>query len=42
MVVLNYALVGLVTSAVVKFVDNIAKTFAAAAAMFLVAISQIW
>jgi len=37
-IVVNYALVGLATSFVLKYLDNIAKTFAAAASMFLVAI----
>ena len=34
--VLNYAFVGIATSAVVKYLDNMTKTFAANAAMFVV------
>mmetsp|Transcript_20693 Transcript_20693/g.39327 ORF Transcript_20693/g.39327 Transcript_20693/m.39327 type:complete len:334 (-) Transcript_20693:458-1459(-) len=39
--VLNYAFVGIATSAVVKYLDNMTKTFAANAAMFLVALISI-
>ena len=39
--VLNYAFVGIATSAVVKYLDNMTKTFAANAAMFLVAVISI-
>ncbi|KAK3284986.1 hypothetical protein CYMTET_7390 [Cymbomonas tetramitiformis] len=39
--VLNYALVGMATSAVVKYLDNMTKTFAANAAMFAVAIISV-
>jgi len=39
--VLNYAFVGIATSVVVKYLDNMTKTFAANAAMFVVAIISI-
>lgn len=39
----NYAFVGIATSGVMKYLDNIAKTFAATGAMFVVAaISVVW
>ena len=41
LLVLNYAFVGIATSAVVKYLDNMTKTFAANAAMFLVAVISI-
>ena len=42
LVVCNYAFVGLATSAVIKYADNIVKTFASASAMFVVALFSIW
>uniref|UniRef100_A0A7S0RXU2 CMP-sialic acid transporter n=1 Tax=Pyramimonas obovata TaxID=1411642 RepID=A0A7S0RXU2_9CHLO len=41
LLVMNYAFVGIATSAVVKYLDNMTKTFAANAAMFVVAIISI-
>lgn len=39
----NYAFVGIATSGVMKYLDNIAKTFAATGAMFVVAaVAVIW
>ena len=41
MLICNYAFVGIATSGVMKFLDNIAKTFAATGAMFIVATLSI-
>ena len=41
MLICNYAFVGIATSGVMKYLDNIAKTFAATGAMFIVATLSI-
>ena len=41
LLVMNYAFAGIATSAVLKYLDNMTKTFAANAAMFVVAIVAI-